>query len=150
MESTTEYKSMSSVEYSPKSILRFFPSPDQPEHYSAVVLNNQEILQVKTPTGKTKMLYDSVEQWLESISEKPTLNQLVIDENPIRNSSEKKMKVPTNNEIANEEQDWKNRKTIDLSKRKTVYPLSYASFRTFPWLRLIYSFVKEATVVISV
>lgn len=143
MESTTDYNSVTSMEYPPKSILRFFPSPDQPLHYSAVVLSNQSLLQVKTPTANTKQHFDSVEEWLQSIPEKPTLNQLVIDENPIRKSSEKIMKEPVD-EKDNEEKDWKNRKQIDLSKRKTIYPLSYQSFRAFPWLRSIYSFVKEA------
>jgi len=143
MESTAEYKSIPSTEYSPKSIIRFFPSQEQPTHYSAVILSNQTILQIKTPTGNTKQHFDSVEEWLQSIPENPTLNQLVVDENPVYKSSQKKTKVQ-NDEKDNEEQDWKNRKQIDLSKRKKIYPLSYQSFRTFPWLRLIHSFVKEA------
>ena len=139
MESTTEYKSVPSTEYQPKSILRFFPSPDQTTHYSAVILSNQSLLQVKTPTSNTKQHFDSVDEWLQSIPP----NQLVIDENPIRKSSEKKMKEHVD-EKNNENKDWENRKTIDLSKRKTLYPLSYESFRAFPWLRSIHRFVKEA------
>jgi len=142
MESTTDYKSVPSMEYPHKSILRFFPSPDQPLHYSAVILTNQTLLQVKTPTENTKKPFDSVEHWLDSIPEKPTVNQLIIDENPVRKSSEKRMKS-NKDEKDDEKRDWDNRKTIDLSKRKTLYPLSYESFRAFPWLRSIHRFVKE-------
>lgn len=146
MESTTDYNSVASMEYPPKSILRFFPSPDQPLHYSAVILSNQSLLQVKTPTANTKQHFDSVEEWLQSIPENPTPNQLVIDENPVRKSSESSEKKTQllDDGKNQEETDWKNRKQIDLSKRKTIYPLSYQSFRTFPWLRSIYQFIKEA------
>lgn len=149
MESTAEYIPMeSTIEYTPKSILRFYSSSDQTQHYSAVVLTDLSILQVKTPIGITKEHFESVEQWLTSLPEKPSPNQLVIDTNPTRSTlnyrqSSKKDKKEEKEQKVDHKSDWENRKSIDLSKRKSLYPLSYEKFNTFPWLRLIHQFVKE-------
>lgn len=141
MESTT-------IEYTPKSILRFYTSSEQKEHYSAVVLTDQSLLQVKTPMGVTKERFESVEQWLSSLPGQPTSNQLVIDTNPSRSirpskQSSNKEKKEEKEQKVDHKSDWENRKSIDLSKRKSLYPLSYDKFNTFPWLRLIHQFVKE-------
>jgi hypothetical protein len=155
MESTAEYTLMeSTIEYTPKSILRFYTSSEQIEHYSAVVLTDLSVLQVKTPMGVTKERFESVEQWLTSLPGQPSSSQLVIDTNPSRSTqnskrSSNKEKKDKKEEKEEKEQkvdhksDWENRKSIDLSKRKSLYPLSYDKFNTFPWLRLIHQFVKE-------
>ena len=152
MDSTTDYTLMeSSIEYTPKSILRFYTSSEQTEHYSAIILTDLSILQVKTPMGVTKEHFESVEQWLTSLPGQPKPNQLVIDENPIRSirsskrssNKDKKEEKEEKEKKVDHKSDWENRKSIDLSKRKSLYPLSYKGFNTFPWLRLIHQFVKE-------
>jgi hypothetical protein len=104
------------VYFKPKSILRYYPPNNESEHYSAVVLSNNTLLQVKTPSGVSKIVFETVEQWLESLPHHPSTEDLKVEKNPKKKSSEKISKPSK----------------ISLLKSDRI-----------PWLNSILSFVTE-------
>jgi len=60
---------MSSFPFQPNTILRYYPIGGSPIHYSAVILADGRVLQVKDPFTyrKTKKMFTSVVEWSHSL-----------------------------------------------------------------------------------
>ena len=63
--------------YPAKTLLRYFPSLDSAAHYTAVVLADGRIYQIKSPSNEHIHL-NSVDDWLHSLPGFPTTESLVV------------------------------------------------------------------------
>ena len=82
--------------YAAKSILRFYPADSNSTdvHYSAVVLADARVYQIKSPSNE-KTIFDTVESWLQSLPGSPSADALLIDQkgnNEQKEKNEKKEK----------------------------------------------------------
>ena len=59
------------------SLFRIFPDKASTKHYTAVLLKNNTLLEVKNPYTTEKRVFESLEKWCESYSK--TLSDIVID-----------------------------------------------------------------------
>jgi len=76
--------------YAPKSMLRFYPT-DSDAHYTAVILENEKVYQIKSPTNE-KMEFDSVEEWLHSLPGSPSADALIVHSAEQENQQVKQVK----------------------------------------------------------
>ena len=70
--------------YPPKTIFRYFPNnsdpdPDPELHYSAVVLKDESLFEVKSPNSlRPKQFYVSISHWLTSLPDSPSIDKIKI------------------------------------------------------------------------
>ena len=62
---------MSSFPFQPNTVLRYYPISGKSYHYSAVVLKDGRVLQVKDPYARKtkKKMFDSPVAWADSLPE---------------------------------------------------------------------------------
>ncbi len=69
---------LSNKELNNNSILRFYPDNTKDDHYSAVYKNGK-LYEVKNPDNRQKLYYNSIDDWLQSLPGKPTIDEIKND-----------------------------------------------------------------------
>ena len=88
------------MSYPARTLLRYW-SPSTHAHDTALVLEVGGVLQVKRASEPVKIAFDSVEAWLDSLPEKPSLAQMevVLPEENTSRGEEKKKEVEEEEEV---------------------------------------------------
>ncbi len=64
----------------PKTLLRYYPNKeDKEKHYTCVILKDNSVLEVKNLEGKSRLTYPAVENWLLSLPDKVTVDELEVE-----------------------------------------------------------------------
>ena len=59
-------------------LLRYYPTKGDPAHYTAVIIK-EGILQVKSPKGKDRKMFDTADDWLSSLPGSPSKYDLTME-----------------------------------------------------------------------
>lgn len=104
-----------------KTLLRYFPSLDSAAHYTAVVLADSRIYQIKSPASETAY-FDTMEAWLESLPGSPSADALV---------------------VSTKDEEKKQKERTKPKKKKFNVPTKYeAKYTPLKWGRHIYYSMK--------
>jgi hypothetical protein len=108
--------------YPPKTLLRFFPSLDSAAHYTAIVLADDRIYQIKSPANET-VYFDTMEAWLESLPGSPSADALM---------------------VSTKDEEKKQKESTKPKKKKFNVPTKYeTTYTPLKWGRHVYYSMKE-------
>jgi len=125
-----------------KSILRFYPSNDATNatnatHYSAVVVKDGSIFEIKSPDNREKASYATLDLWFASLPGTPSIENLQVD-------TEGKLEAKQKAESKAESQEKPEKKQKKQKPAKCNLPGRNNHIKSLGWLRLIYSMMKQA------
>jgi hypothetical protein len=147
---------MSSTHYPNRTLLRYY-STERETHDTALVLEGGEVLHVKQNSQPIKKKYPSVEAWLESLPDTPSIDQLEVTEPGEEKEKEEKdtkkekgAKKEKEKEVETKEKKTRSKKgkgEETEEKKKAPVPLLIRMSKQIPstyWTHHLYRMMREA------
>lgn len=131
------------MSYPARTLLRYY-SPSTDAHDTALVLEVGGVLQVKRASEPVKIAFDSVEAWLDSLPEKPSLSQMevVLPEEKEEKKEEEKTSNGRGKKKEKEEKKEKKEKKEKPPTLRLIHPSK--GIHSTIWTLHVYRIMKEA------
>ena len=131
-----------------KTILRFRASPESHPYVAVVLAEGGNVLEVKRGGVAKREIYSSVIDWLHSIPEHPTMEQLDVQSNKddVDDTEDEKVEVQEKGVEEKKKKEQKEKKEKVIKEKKAKLNLIPTSLRNpaVQWTYHIHSLIKEA------